>query len=301
MKRMKSNALLLLTAFIWGCAFVAQSVGLDYVGPFTLNSVRYLIGALVLAPVIFLMDQRKRNSGMSEEEMRRQRGDDRTILVGGVCCGLVLAVASSLQQVGIMYTTVGKAGFITAMYIVLVPIFGLLIGKKARPVILLCVALAVVGLYFLCMTEQFSLGRGDSLVLLCAVVFAVHILTVDHFSPLADGVRLSAVQFLTAGLVCAVPMLIWEKPMLSQILAAWAPILYAGVLSSGVGYTLQVVAQRDADPTVASLLMSLESVFSVLAGWVLLRQNLSARELFGCVLMMIAIVLAQLPEKKRAV
>lgn len=300
MKQMKNNAMLLLAAFIWGCAFVAQSVGMDYVGPFTFNSVRSLIGSAVLVPVIFFMDHVKRKNGMSEAEMKKQRGDTKTLIKGGVCCGMALAVASSLQQYGILFTTVGKAGFITAMYIVLVPIFSIFLGKKLRPLIIGCVALAVAGLYFLCMAGEFRLGIGDLYVLLCACVFTIHILVIDHFSPMADGVRLSAIQFLTAGILCGIPMLIFEKPEISSILAAWMPILYAGIMSSGVAYTLQILGQRDADPTVASLLLSLESVFSVLAGWVLLGQRLSVRELFGCVLMFAAIILAQMPERKKA-
>lgn len=298
MKQMKNNAMLLLAALIWGCAFVAQSVGMDYVGPFTFNSIRSLIGALVLVPVIFLMDALKRKSGMSEEEVVQSRGDTRTLVTGGVCCGVVLAAASSLQQYGIMFTTVGKAGFITAMYIVLVPILGIFLGRKVRLRIIFCVAVSVVGLYFLCMTESFSLSVGDLYVLFCALVFAVHILVIDHFSPLVDGVRMSAIQFLTAGILCGVPMLLFEKPEISSILAAWMPVLYAGVMSCGVAYTFQILGQKNADPTVASLLLSLESVFSVLAGWVLLGQSLSGKELFGCALMFAAIILAQLPERK---
>ncbi len=235
---------------------------------------------------------------MDAEAMRKVRGDDRTLLTGGICCGVILAVASSLQQFGILFTSVGKAGFITAMYIVLVPILGAFVGKKVRPLIVLCVLIAVAGLYFLCMTEQFTLGVGDLFVLLCALVFTVHILVIDHFSPLVDGVRMSAIQFLTAGVVCGVPMLIWESPQPGDILAAWMPVLYAGVMSCGVAYTLQILGQKNADPTVASLLLSLESVFSVLAGWVILHQSLNQRELFGCALMFAAIIMAQLPQRK---
>lgn len=298
MKQMKNNVMLLLTALIWGCAFVAQSVGMDYVGPFTFNCVRSVLGGIVLIPVIFLMDSLKRRSGMDAEAMRKARGDDRTLLTGGICCGVILAVASSLQQFGILFTSVGKAGFITAMYIVLVPLLGAFVGKKVRPLIVLCVLIAVAGLYFLCMTEQFTLGVGDLFVLLCAMVFTVHILVIDHFSPLVDGVRMSAIQFLTAGVVCGVPMLIWESPQPGDILAAWMPVLYAGVMSCGVAYTLQILGQKNADPTVASLLLSLESVFSVLAGWVILHQSLNQRELFGCALMFAAIIMAQLPQRK---
>lgn len=299
MKQMKNNMMLLLTALIWGCAFVAQSVGMDYVGPFTFNCVRCILGSIVLIPVIFLMDGRKRKGGLTEEQMKKDRGDTRTLVTGGVCCGVILAAASSLQQFGILFTTVGKAGFITAMYIVIVPVLGIFFGKKVKPLIPLCVVIAVAGLYFLCMTEKLSLGMGDLLVLLCAAVFSVHILVIDHFSPLVDGVRMSAIQFLTAGIVCAVPMLLWERPVMGEVVTAWMPLLYAGVLSCGVAYTLQILGQKNAEPTVASLILSLESVFSVLAGWILLGQSLSGKELFGCGLMFVAIILAQLPEKKK--
>lgn len=288
---MKNNVLLVLTALIWGCAFVAQSVGMDYVGPFTFNMARFLIGAIVLLPVIWFMD-RQRKTGAEKG------AGQKTLIIGGICCGTALAVASTLQQWGILFTTVGKAGFITAMYIVIVPLLGVFIGKKVRPLIIGCVAIAVVGFYFLCMTESLHLGLGDFLVLLCAIAFSIHILVIDYFSPKVDGVKMSAIQFLTAAIISAVPTLLWEQPVLTEILQAWQPVLYAGVMSCGVAYTLQIIAQKNADPTVASLLLSLESVFSVLAGWVLLGQGLSLKELFGCVLIFCAIILAQLPEKK---
>ena len=291
MDRMKNNILLVLTALIWGCAFVAQSVGMDYVGPFTFNMARFLIGAIVLLPVIWFMD-RQRKTGAEKG------AGQKTLIIGGICCGIALAVASTLQQWGILFTTVGKAGFITAMYIVIVPLLGIFIGKKVRPLIIGCVAIAVVGFYFLCMTESLRLGLGDFLVLLCAIAFSIHILVIDHFSPKVDGVKMSAIQFLTAAIISAVPTLLWEQPVFTEILQAWQPVLYAGVMSCGVAYTLQIIAQKNADPTVASLLLSLESVFSVLAGWVLLGQELSLKELFGCVLIFCAIILAQLPEKK---
>lgn len=289
---MKNNILLVLTALIWGCAFVAQSVGMDYVGPFTFNMARFLIGAIVLLPVIWFMD-RQRKTGAEKD------AGQKTLIIGGICCGIALAVASTLQQWGILFTTVGKAGFITAMYIVIVPLLGIFIGKKVRPLIIGCVAIAVVGFYFLCMTESLRLGLGDFLVLLCAIAFSIHILVIDHFSPKVDGVKMSAIQFLTAAIISAVPTLLWEQPVFTEILQAWQPVLYAGVMSCGVAYTLQIIAQKNADPTVASLLLSLESVFSVLAGWVLLGQGLSLKELFGCVLIFCAIILAQLPEKKK--
>lgn len=289
---MKNNILLVLTALIWGCAFVAQSVGMDFVGPFTFNMARFLIGAIVLLPVIWFMDRQQKTGA-------EKGAGQKTLIIGGICCGIALAVASTLQQWGILFTTVGKAGFITAMYIVIVPLLGIFIGKKVRPLIIGCVAIAVVGFYFLCMTESLRLGLGDFLVLLCAIAFSIHILVIDHFSPKVDGVKMSAIQFLTAAIISAVPTLLWEQPVFTEILQAWQPVLYAGVMSCGVAYTLQIIAQKNADPTVASLLLSLESVFSVLAGWVLLGQGLSLKEMFGCVLIFCAIILAQLPEKKK--
>ena len=306
---MKNNILLVLTALIWGCAFVAQSVGMDYVGPFTFNMARFLIGAIVLLPVIWFMDRQRakeqnadgvcRINPDTDGAAKNDPADRKTVIIGGICCGIALAVASTLQQWGILFTTVGKAGFITAMYIVIVPLLGVFIGKKVRPLIIGCVAIAVVGFYFLCMTESLRLGLGDFLVLLCAIAFSIHILVIDHFSPKVDGVKMSAIQFLTAAIISAVPTLLWEQPVFTEILQAWQPVLYAGVMSCGVAYTLQIIAQKNADPTVASLLLSLESVFSVLAGWVLLGQGLSLKEMFGCVLIFCAIILAQLPEKKK--
>ncbi len=296
----KNIFLLALTALIWGVAFVAQSVGMEYVGPFTFNAVRFLIGGGVLLPVVLLSqknndvkaDHGKAGLAKVSGDRHNQRWE---LLVGGICCGLALCVASCLQQIGIGYTTVGKAGFITAMYIVIVPLLGIFFKKKTSWLVWVSVVLAAVGLYFLCMTESLRVGRGDLYVLACAVVFSVHILLIDHFSPKVNGVALSCIQFFVSGFIAGIAALIWEQPDLVSILAAWAPILYAGVLSSGVGYTLQVVGQKGVDPTVASLVLSLESGFSVLAGWVLLGQGLSGREWMGCGLMAVAIVLAQLP------
>lgn len=294
----RQSLLLLLTATIWGVAFVSQSVGMEYVGPFTFNAVRSLIGATVLVPCIALLKKMQRGERGQEEIHKKE--DKKTLLLGGICCGVILAVASSFQQFGLLYTTVGKAGFITAMYIVLVPILGIFAGKKVGLRIGISVVTAVAGLYLLCMTESLRLEAGDILVLLCAVVFSFHIIVIDHFSPLVDGVKMSCIQFLTCGILCSVCMFLFEEPKLSMILAAWKPVLYAGVMSCGVAYTLQIVGQKGMNPTVASLIMSLESVISVLAGFVLLHEVLSRRELFGCVLMFAAIILAQLPDRKKA-
>lgn len=294
-KAMRSNLMLVLTAFIWGVAFVAQSVGMDYVGPFTFNSVRNFIATLVLLPCIRLLDKVSPANIPSSDGKTSHGG--KTLVIGGIVCGICLAVASSFQQIGIAYTTVGKAGFITAMYIIIVPILGLFVKKKVRILAWVSVAIAVAGLYLLCMTESLSLSKGDLLVLICAFCFSLHIMAIDYFSPKVDGVRMSCIQFLTCGIICAVPALLTESPDIHSILAAWMPILYAGAMSSAVGYTLQIVAQKNTDTVIASLLMSLESTFSVLAGWVLLNQRLSTRELCGCALMFIAIILAQLPER----
>ena len=295
--QMKNSLLLLLTAFIWGVAFVAQSVGGEAVGCFTFNGVRSLIGAVVLLPVICFLDAQKKKE-LGEEKFLEQKGDKKTLLIGGICCGVMLCIASNFQQFGISFTTVGKAGFITAMYILIVPILGLFMKKKVGAKVWLGVVLATIGLYMLCMTsESFSLSKGDFLVLICAGFFSLHILIIDYFSPKVDGVRMSCIQFFVCGVISTAIAFIFENPSFSAILSGWLPILYAGVLSCGVAYTLQIVGQKNMDPTVASLILSLESVFSVLAGWVILHQTLSVRELFGCVLMFLAIILAQLPEK----
>ncbi|HJA67440.1 EamA family transporter [Lachnoclostridium sp. An169] len=302
--RTLNNLLLVLTAFIWGCAFVAQSVGMDYVGPFTFNAARSILGGIALLPVIYVMNRGKKKRDVLPDENKvkhaaEKKQERKTLLLGGICCGAALAVASSLQQIGIMYTSAGKAGFITALYILIVPIIGIFLGKRAGKKVWIGVALAVVGMYFLCINGGFSIARGDFYVILCAVGFSVHILVIDHFSPKVDGVSMSCIQFFVSGILCGIPALIFEQPQIGGMLSAWMPILYAGVLSSGVGYTLQIVAQKKTDPTVASLLMSLESVFSVLAGWVILGERLSGREMFGCVLVFAAVILAQLPEKKK--
>lgn len=293
-KSLRSSAMLTLTALIWGVAFVAQSEGMNYVGAFTFNACRFIVGGLVLIPCIFFL--RKENGSqwaqLSPKEQARQR---RTGIIGGVCCGLFICAASTLQQFGIAHTTVGKAGFITSLYIIIVPVLGLFLRKRVGLNIWVSVAIAAAGMYLLCITDGFSISRGDFLVFLCAIGFSLHILVIDYFSPKADGVVISCVQFFTAGIISSVFMFLFERPSWEAVAAAWAPVLYAGVMSCGVGYTLQVVAQKDVEPTVASLIMSLESVFSLLAGWVLLGQKMSPKELSGCVLVFGAIILAQVP------
>ena len=285
--KLKSLALLFLTAVIWGIAFVAQSVGMEYVKPFTFNGVRCLLGGVVLLPVIYFFDRKK-----TAEEMKTE--DKKALWIGGTLCGLCLCTASCLQQIGLQYTTAGKAGFLTALYIVLVPILGIFFKKKCNPLVSGSIVLALVGLYLLSIKEGFYIEKGDIYVIICALIFSFHILTIDYFSPKCDGVKLSCVQFFVSGTIATIIALVIEKPQLVQIMAAWLPIAYAGVLSCGVAYTLQIIGQKGINPTVASLVLSLESVVSVLAGWLLLKQSLSARELVGCVIMFIAIILAQL-------
>ncbi|MGI6498943.1 MAG: DMT family transporter [Oscillospiraceae bacterium] len=299
--RARSGGMLLLTALIWGVAFVAQSVSMDYISPFTFNAVRSLIGGAVLLPGIALLDRlnRKRQPGQQNADTQISGHGGKKLIVGGVACGVVLAVASSLQQFGIMQTTVGKAGFITALYIVIVPVLGLFFKRRVPPLVWLGVLVATGGMYLLCITESFSVGTGDLLMVACAVCFSVHILLIDHFSPFVDCVRMSCIQFFTCGVLCAIPMFLWEHPQMQDLFAAWVPVLYAGVLSCGVAYTLQVVGQKHTTPVVASLLLSLESVFSVLAAWVILRESLSLREFLGCLMVFCAIVLAQAPDFKR--
>ena len=303
----KNTGMLFLAALIWGFAFVAQSAGMEYVGPFTFNAVRCVIGAIVLVPVALLykpeqeIDKTDDNSTKVERTIRKttwlQR--NKTLLLGGISCGVFLGVATNLQQIGIMTTSVGKAGFLTALYIVLVPIAGLFFKKKCPATVWIGVVCSFAGLYLLCMTGgSVSLATGDLLLLGCAVVFTGHILVIDYFAPKVNGVWMSCIQFLTAGIISAIPMLFTEAPTWEGIFAAKLPILYAGVMSCGVAYTLQILGQKNYNPTIAVLILSLESCFSVLGGFLILHETLSARELCGCALMFAAIILAQLPGKR---
>ncbi len=303
----RNSLLLVLTALIWGIAFVAQSEGGDAVGPYTFNCIRSLLGSAVLLPVIALLDKLGLTSKKPVTPAQKK-----TLLVGGVSCGIILCVASNLQQLGIYFgSSAGKAGFLTACYILLVPILGIFLGKRCGWNIWLGVGLTLIGLYLLCMNGSFRLQFSDILLLLCALGFALHILVIDHFSPLVDGVRMSCIQFLVSGLLSAIPMFFvdmghslagitaWAPALMTM--EAWIPILYAGILSCGAAYTLQIIGQQGVNPTVASLLMSLESVFSVIAGWIILGEKMGAKELFGCALIFAAVILAQIPiqTKKR--
>ena len=295
------SLLLVLTALIWGTAFTAQSAGGDVVGPYTFNSIRSLIGAAVLLPVIRLSDrmQLTKHRPVTKE-------DRRMLLAGGTACGIALAAGSNLQQLGLYFgSSAGKAGFLTACYMLIVPVLGLFLHKKCGWNVWAGIVAAVIGLYLLCIRGDFRVEFSDLPLLLCAFVFALHILIIDYFVEKVDGVRMSCLQFLVCGLISAVPMCFadmrhaaggiagWTQALLGP--DAWIPILYAGVLSCGAGYTLQIVGQQGVNPTVASLLLSMESVFSVLAGWVILGEALQGREILGCVLIFGAVMFAQLP------
>lgn len=291
-KQLRSSLLLLLTAIIWGVAFVAQDVGMEYWSPFAFNGIRSVIGALVLLPFIFLRDKKRGDKAC--------KWTNKTLLIGGVLCGIALCVATNFQQFGIEMSgeSVGKAGFITAFYIVLVPIAGIFIKKKCPPVAWIAALIAVVGLYILCIPqgEAFDLALADILVFVCAVVFTVQILLVDHYSPKVDGVKLACIEFATTGVISIIAAFVTDSVEIGIGTEAWVAILYAGVLSSGVAYTLQIVAQKDLNPTIASLIMSLEACVSVIAAWAIPPHvAMNPRQITGCVIMFVAIILAQIP------
>ena len=305
---LRQSCILFLTALIWGVAFVAQSAGMEYLGPFTYNGVRSVLGGLVLLPCIALLGRIQGQSGAETGSIqdRNQNGQGqedgaagrKQLLTGGLCCGIVLFVASNFQQFGIQYTTVGKAGFITAMYIVIVPLLGLLVHRKVGLQVWIGVLFGIAGLYLLCMKDSFRLEKGDALVLVCAFIFSLHILVIDHFSQKVYGVKMSCIQFWVYGILSLLCSFVFETPNLQNIRAAWMPVCYGGILSCGVAYTLQIIGQKGMNPTVASLILSLESVVAVVAGFLILGQSMSRRELFGCLMMVLAIVSAQLPERK---
>lgn len=294
--QMRGAALLLLTALIWGMAFVAQSVGMDYLGPCAFNGVRSFIGGVALLPVIAFSKHLRKNA---PEEAKPAGGKVRLWLWGSAC-GLLLGTASLLQQAGMLTASPGKAGFLTALYIVIVPVLGIFLGRRPGLKVWAGVVLALLGAYLLSVKGSAGIAAGDLLVIGSAVVFSLHILVIDSAPDVLDGIQLSCIQFFVAGIISMGLALLFEQFTLQQVLAAWVPLLYTGVISSGVGYTLQILGQRTVNPTVASLILSLESVFAALAGWVLLGQPLSLREVAGCVLVFAAVVLAQLPGKKAA-
>ncbi len=293
--QLTGSLLLLAAAFIWGSAFVAQSKGAQYVQPFTFTCLRNVLGSVILLPVIFVLDGIKKKNGTYKIF---EKSDYKTLLLGGTACGVVLCLASVFQQMGIdKGTDPGKAGFITALYILIVPIISVFMGKKIRAIIWPCIAVSVVALYLLCVKEDNSIAPSDFYVLICAFLYSLHILIIDKVSPKTDGVRLSAVQFAVVSVISVVPAIMTEEITIEAIKAALPSIAYAGIMSSGVAYTFQIIGQQRTPPTLASMLMSLESVFAVLTSMAILHLIPTPKEAIGCVLMFAAIVVAQMPSK----
>lgn len=291
----------ILAAFIWGTAFVAQDLCADSIGAFAFNATRYFIAVLALLVVILISDKLKKNKPTLTAQ--EKKAANKQLWLGGLCCGAALAIASNFQQAGLVAgTDAGKAGFITALYVVLVPVFGLFFKRKVSLPTWIAVVLSVVALYLLCIKGDFSLAPGDLLVLVCAVCFAVHILVIDHFTAYCDGVKLSCLQFLFAGIISTICMFIFEDVDFAAILSCALPLLYVGIFSCGVGYTLQILAQKDSNPTVVTILLSLESVFAVIVGAIILKQQMTVREYIGCVIMFAAVILAQIqfPTRQKA-
>lgn len=303
MFQLRQSFLLFLTATIWGSGFVAQSVGMDHVTPFTYTFFRTFLGALVLLPVIFLLKRLKarheaKTATISENvegNTTVNNGSRKDLLIGSICCGLFLLGGESFQQFGLVTTEAGKAGFITSMYVIFVPILGLFIGKKLNVGIVIGVVMSLVGLYLLCIKGSFTIAQGDLLIIICAVVFSLHILTIDHFVQKCDGVYLACGQFFAASIFALILMLIFDYDVFAweNVFAAGLAILWSGIMSNGVAYTLQVVGQRGMHPTIATLILSLESVMAVFFGILLLDESMTAREGLGCILILLAVIIAQ--------
>lgn len=287
MKERNAILLLLLTSLIWGFAFVAQSNAADSIGPLTYNGIRMLIGAAALLPLTY----KKFKMHLKDQEYRK------TLLKAGFSCALCLGVASVLQQAGIAYTTAGKAGFITSLYMLIVPIFSIALGKRVSKKVWACVFMGILGAYLLSMNSKLTISKGDLLIFLCSIVFAFHIMFIDHFGKKVDGVELSNLQFLFAGLICFILSFIFEDVRMESIMDASTAILYSGIMSCGVAYTLQIVAQKYVSPAPATLAMSLESVWAAVGGMLLLGEVMSLRETLGCTILFVAVVIAQLPDK----
>jgi drug/metabolite transporter (DMT)-like permease len=299
MKQLKGDLILLITAIIWGTSFVAQKLGMNFIQPFTFGASRFLLGAVVLIPVILIFDslsKRKENAEVIEKKKLKFKTKD--LLIGGALCGGALFLGASTQQWGIVYTTAGKAGFITALYIVLVPLFGIFMRKKVGMLTWIGVAIAVAGLYLLTIKEGLTIQIGDAIILIGTVFWALQIIVVDAYVDKTDGLKLSFVQFVTAGLLSAIAAIMFEKPEIKSIIACAGPIIYAAVMVVGVAYTLQIIGQKYTTPTVAAIILSMESVFAVISGAIFLHESMSTRELTGCALMFVAVIIAQVKPRE---
>lgn len=293
---LKNSLYLFIAAFIWGTAFVFQSMGNDYMQPFTFSAARNFFGFLVLFPVVIYKIKN------SKSEVCNSKIPLKITLIGGICCGIALTLASLLQQYGIKYTSVGKAGFITTLYIVITPILGIILKKKCQWTVWTGAIAAVIGMYFLCVTEDFLISIGDMLIFICAILFSIHILIIDYFSPKTDGVVLSCIQFFICFLISTMLSLIFDKPTLQQLVDGIIPVLYAGVMSSGVAYTFQIIGQKNFNPTAAAMILSLESVISAISGyfayhfgWLSIDQTLTAMQIVGCAIVFCAVIFVQIP------
>lgn len=304
----RNSILLFLTACIWGLAFVSQSKGMESMGPFTFNGVRSLLGAAAVFPLVLIQIHREKSEAGRAETSRSSKtaGSIKAILVGGLLCGLAFTAGTTLQQIGIIYTTVGKAGFITTLYIIFVPILGIFLKKKVSYVVWIGAVMAAVGLYLLCMEEKFSLKPGDTLIMLCALVFSLHIMIIDHFTPKVAGVYLSCIQLFVCGIISLTLAVFLEAPSFSQIKDGLGSVLYAGIMSCGVGYTLQIIGQKGMHPAIASLILSMESVvatvsafFAYKLGFLKTDQSMTVRQIAGCTIVLAAVLLVQMPVKHR--
>ncbi len=291
--KLKGNVILFITAIIWGISFVSQSVGMEYIEPNTFMGIRTTMGGIVLLPYIFFTDRAKKKNGTYEKT------DIKKLLLYGTLCGLFLCIASTLQTYGLKTTTTAKSGFLTALYIIFVAMFGVFCKKKPNYKMAAGVLVAIAGMYFLCLFgDAVSFNSGDLLTIICAVFFAGQILLIDKFVTRLDGVKLACTQFLVAGAINLIIMVLVENPDMSNILACKTALLYSGIMSCGLAYTFQIIGQKYADPTAASIIMSLESVFAAISGWIILGQGMEYYQIFGCALMFLSIILVQLPDKK---
>lgn len=290
-KRFKAALMLILAALVWGAAMSFQSEGMDYVGPLTFQAVRFMMGGTVLLPLVLLLGKKDPGEG-------KEGYSPKGVFFGGAVCGIFLMIACTLQQYGIVYTTVGKAGFLTSLYIIVIPILGIFLKRKTGINVWVGVILACIGMYLLCMKESLALSVGDTLVFICAFVFAFQIMAIDKYVTMYNGLKLSCIQFYVCGILSMILMFIFEKPEMGAILKAYIPLLYTSVCSCGIGYTFQTLAQKDLQPAFASIIMSLESVFAAMFGWILLGQKMSGREIAGSCLMFAAIIIVQLFERK---
>ena len=294
-KKMLGNFILLLTALIWGTAFVFQRVGMESIEPITFNAMRMLIAAVAIGILYFVLS--KKNKLSPDIDLKERK---KNTLIGGIICGVVLTAASIFQQYGLVYTTAGKAGFITAMYILLVPVISFVfLKKKITYLVWIAVLAGLVGMYLLCVNENFSFSLGDLLVFICAIFFSIHILCCDHFVKKSDAIGIAAVQFATSTVLSFMLSFIFETPSVEKVSSALIPIIYCGLISGGIGYTLQIVGQKFSEPATASLLMSMESVFAVITGVLVLNESMSVKEIIGCIIMFAAVLLVQIPIKKK--